>query len=184
MGTVHLAQGVGDGIFSMLRCFRHHDKTSSPKSRRYPQNARSDVFNVFAWTKYLSLFRFGVVLLSIFGVILDISGGDQLNRFEYEGDRLLTFMRSRLNSPSLTITVSTVWPLYGAVCINDSRTIRAPSYIEQGSIGGPGSYKRWTKDRNLWKSEREKWGKVEIHLKKFRVTKHVSWVQFQYAPKE
>ena len=45
-GTAHSAQGVGEGF--VVRCFWHQDKTFSPKSRRYPQNARSDVFT--AWT--------------------------------------------------------------------------------------------------------------------------------------
>jgi len=48
-GTVHLAQGVGAEF--LVSCFWHQDKNFSPKSCRYPQDARSDVFNVLsAWT--------------------------------------------------------------------------------------------------------------------------------------
>ena len=49
-GHSALSTGGGGGIFSS--CFWHQAKTFSPNSRRYPQIARSDVFNVFSvWTR-------------------------------------------------------------------------------------------------------------------------------------
>jgi len=47
----HSALSTGGGAGFLVRYFWHQDNTFSPKSHRYPQNARTHDFNVFpAWT--------------------------------------------------------------------------------------------------------------------------------------